>query len=188
MSDDNSVPDLVGRYTVASEWGHVSVAAIARQLSLQDDQNGNNIDATETGFGVTATSKINVGQDDIRLTFFTGSGLGRYAALNAANAAVITADNELEAIDTTGFAVAYRHLWNEKWRSSFVYSQFNADNDTTLTGLNATEQTFSTRVNIIYQPAKELKFGLEYTYAEREVENGLEGDLSRLQASAQYSF
>lgn len=188
VSDDNSVPDLVGRYTFAPKWGHVSVAAIARQLSLQDDQNGNNIDATETGFGVTATSKINVGKDDIRLTFFTGSGLGRYAALNAANAAVLTADNELEAIDTTGFAAAYRHIWNEKWRSSFVYSQFNADNDVSLTGLGATEQTLSARVNLIYQPAKELKFGIEYTYAQRDIESGLDGDLSRLQASAQYSF
>lgn len=188
VTDDNSVPDLIGRYTFTPEWGHVSVAAIARQLSLQDDQNGNNIDATDTGFGITATSKINLGKDDLRLTFFTGSGLGRYAALNAVNGAVLTADNELEAIDSTGFAIAYRHVWNEKWRSSFVYSQFNADNDVDLTGTSATEQTFSTRANIIYSPSKELKFGLEYTFAERSLENDLEGDLNRLQASAQYSF
>jgi hypothetical protein len=188
VADDNSVPDLIGRYTYAPKWGHISVAAIARQLSLQNDQNGNSIDATDTGFGVTATSKIDLGQDDLRLTFFTGTGLGRYAALNAANAAVLTADNELETIDSTGFALAYRHIWNEQWRSSLVYSQFNADNDVDLTGISATEQTYSTRVNLIYSPSKELKFGLEYTFAQRTLENNLDGDLSRLQASAQYSF
>ena len=188
VSDDNSVPDFIGRYTLKRSWGHVSLAAIARQLSLQNEQNGNNISTTDSAFGINLTSKINLGEDDIRLTFNTGSGLGRYSALNAANGAVLNANNEIEAIDTTGLAIAYRHLWNAHWRSTFTYSQFHADNDVTLTGSSATEKTFSTRANIIYSPTPELKFGAELTYAERTIESGLEGDLNRLQFSAQYSF
>ena len=106
VADDNSVPDFVARYTHKGKWGHVAVAGLVRQLAYVNKQGGADIDTDETGFGVSVTAKFNLGKDDIRLMFNTGSGLGRYLGLNAANGAVLNANNELEAIDSTGYSVA----------------------------------------------------------------------------------
>ena len=188
VTDDNSVPDLVLRYNHKRDWGHFSVATMVRQLAYEERVNNANIDSTETSYGIAFGAKIKLGDDDIRFMFNAGSGLGRYAALNASNGAVLNQNNELDAIDSTGFAVAYRHVWDPQWRSTFSYSQYNADNDTSLTGLGVTEKTYSARANVIYSIVKELSVGFEYAFAHREVESGMEGDMNRLQFSAMYTF
>lgn len=186
VTDDNSVPDLAVRYTHKADWGHVKVAGLFRQLAYD---NGTDIDTTEGGFGISLTGKFKVGdKDDIRFMFNTGSGLGRYIGLNIVNDAVLNANGELEAIDSTSYAVAYRHWWNSTTRSSIMFSAFEADNDVALTGTGTTESTYSTRVNLMYSVNKKLTVGGEYAFAKRETESGLEGDMSRVQFMAKYAF
>ncbi|NNK33905.1 MAG: porin, partial [Xanthomonadales bacterium] len=43
-------------------------------------------------------------------------------------------------------------------------------------------------VNLIYSPVPKMDFGFEFMYADREVESGADGDLTRLQFSAKYAF
>ncbi len=186
VADDNVVPDLVAAYTFKQDWGYVKVAGLARQLSYDD---GDMIDDDETGFGVAVSGKFVMGNgDDLRWMVNSGSGIGRYASLNTTNGAVINENGELEAIDSTGYSIAYRHLWNSKMRSSIMFSAQDIDNDTALTGTGATKSTYSTRVNLLYSPTKALTVGAEYAYAKREVESGLEGDMNRVQFSAKYAF
>ncbi|MBU3024023.1 DcaP family trimeric outer membrane transporter [Aestuariibacter sp. A3R04] len=186
VADDNAVPDVIANYTWKQDWGYVKVAGIVRQLSYDD---GGAIDDDETSYGVQLSGKFTVNNgDDIRWTFNTGAGLGRYAALNASNGAVITANNELEAIDSMGYSIAYRHLWSDKMRSSIMFSALDIDNDTSLTGTGVTESTYSSRVNLLYSPTKSLTVGAEYAYAKRETEGGLDGDMNRIQVSAKYAF
>jgi hypothetical protein len=40
----------------------------------------------------------------------------------------------------------------------------------------------------MYSPTKNLTFGGEYILAEREVENGADGDLNRLQFTSKWAF
>ncbi len=186
VSDDNSVPDLVAAYTSKHDWGYWKVAGLLRQLSYD---NGGDIDADETSYGVSLTGKFLLSNgDDIRFTFNTGSGLGRYSALNAVNGAVLTESGDLETIDSMGYGIAYRHVWSEKARSSIMFSAFEADNDVALTGLSTTESTYSTRVNYLYSPTKALTVGAEYAFAHREIESGIDGDMNRIQVSAKYAF
>jgi hypothetical protein len=185
-ADDNPLPDFVTRYTHKADWGHVAVAGLLRQISYDD---GLLIDSTETSVGVSVTSKIKIGEtNDLRLSFSTGSGVGRYMALNAANGAVVDDNNELEAIDSTAYSIAYRHVWNSKYRSSFVYSSFTADNNLDLMSINSTESTYSMRANLLYQPTAKITVGGEYTFAKRELESGANGDMNRLQFSLKYVF
>lgn len=186
VADDNALPDLIAAYTMQQNWGYVKVAGMARQLSYDD---GESVDDDETSFGIAVSGKVMLNNgDDIRMMFNAGTGMGRYTALNTANGAVINANNELEAIDSMGYAISYRHVWSEKARSSVMFSAFEADNDVALTGLSATESTWSTRVNYLYSPTPSLTFGGEYAYAKREIEAGLEGDMNRIQFSAKYAF
>ena len=192
VTDDNAVPDLVARYNHKFANGSVSVAAIARQLAANFAAQGNAaIDDTETGFGVSVGGKFKVGaQDDIRFLVTTGSGLGRYFGLNFANGAVVTTDGSLEAIDSSGGFVGYRHCWTPgcKWRSNVNYSVISVDNDVALTGSGVSKSASSVSANLLYSPHPKFTLGVEYMHADREVESGADGDMDRLQFSAKYAI
>jgi len=186
VSDDGAVPDAVVRYTHTADWGHVSVAGLVRQLNLEVP---NAIDDSVTSAGLSINSKIKVGdKDDIRLSFTTGSGLGRYIALNAVNGAVLDANGNLETIDSTAYSVAYRHVWNNKMRSTVSYSALSVDNDVALAGASATESTYSVSANLLYSPTAKITVGGEIKQATREVESGADGDMTRVQFTMKYAF
>jgi len=110
----------VAAYTHKADWGYVKVAGLIRQLSFD---NGADIKSTESSVGISVTGKFKVaGEDDIRVSLITGKGLGRYAALNAANGGVLNENGNIEAIDSIGYAIAYRHVWTDKWRSNLIFS------------------------------------------------------------------
>jgi hypothetical protein len=183
-TNDNTLPDFVGRYNYKQ--GDLSLvgALLLRQLTM--DQGG--VDDTEMSYGISITGKLMVGKDDIRFGLNTGSGMGRYIGLNVSNGAVIDNNNNLEAIDSMGLFASFRHLWNDKWRSNFTYSRIDIDNDTTLTGGGATESTASMRANLLFNWAKNLTLGGELALANREIESGADGDMTRLQFMAMYKF
>jgi hypothetical protein len=185
VTDDNGTPDLVLRYNLnAGEFSFV-VAALIRQLAYND---GGLIDSTETSTGLSLSGKYTFGSDDIRFLLNSGSGMGRYIGLNVSNGAVLDANGELEAIDSTAWFVSYRHQWNDKWRSNVIYSAIEIDNDITLTGTGATASTESFRVNLIRSVTPSLNIGVELAHANRELESGLDGDMNRLQFSATLGF
>lgn len=186
VADDNAIPDVVMRYTHKTDWGWLSAASIARQLSYEDNATG--IDDSESGFGISISGKIKMGRDDIRFMLNQGSGLGRYVGLNTANGAVIDANGDLEAIDSTSGYIALRHFWNDQWRSNLTLSAFSADNDTSLTGTGVTKSAHSVHLNLLYSPTPKITVGAEYMFAQREIETGEDGDLDRLIFSMKYGF
>lgn len=186
VTDDNSLPDFVGRYNFNSAGLSFSVAALARQLSYND---GATMDETTTSFGLSVSGKINFdNKADLRFGVNTGSGMGRYIGLNVSNGAVIDADGELEAIDSTAYYAAIRLFWNDAWRSNVSYSKISIDNDTDLTGVGAIDSTGSLRINLIHSPVKNLDLGFEWAHAMKELESGADGTMDRLQFAAKLSF
>jgi len=185
VADDNGTPDFVVRYNHNADWGHVSVAALLRTLAYE---NGT-IDDTESSNGISVTGKFKVGdKDDIRFNFATGSGMGRYVGLNTANGAVLDATGNLNAIDSSLGAVAYRHHWNSQWRTNLIYSMMNVDNDTALTGTGVTESVSSYQINLLYSPVPKMTLGVGLLDATRELESGADGDMTRIIFSAKYAF
>ena len=142
-----------------------------------------------SGYGVSLSGKLKVGdRDDFRFMFTTGKGLGRYIGLNTANGAVLDANGNLEAIDQTGVFGSFRHFWNDKWRSNITLGYLTVDNDTSLTGTGVTKEASSMHLNLIYSPQPKMDFGVELLLADREIESGADGDLTRLQFSAKYAY
>ncbi|RUO71562.1 porin [Pseudidiomarina salinarum] len=185
-SSDGVLPDLTVKYKAKSGDFSYALAGIVRQLAHDTDNDGD--DETAGAYGVSLSGKWQLGSDDIRASVTAGSGLGRYLGLNTFNGAVIQADGSLEAIDSMGLTFAWRHAWSEKARSSLVYSRGWADNDTNLVGTGVTESTQRIGVNYMYSPANNLTFGGEISRATREIESGVDGDMTRLQFMAMYSF
>ncbi len=187
VSGSGMVPDFVARYNIKTEGGaKLSLAALARQLNVDSTYDDIQLDSTALGYGVSFSGILPVGKDDIKFSATYGEGLGRYMALNYVNAGVLDSDGDIEAISSFGGYIAYRHWWNDKWRSSITASAFSADNDVELTGENVNKDSYSGYVNLLYSPIKPLTFGIEYMYAKNSKENDIDGELNRVMFSAKY--
>lgn len=192
VTDDNEMPDFVGRYNLKSGDLTFTAAVLARQLTYND---GADIDSSTTSVGVSLSGKYMVGKDDVKFGINTGSGMGRYIGLNIASGASVV-DNKLDAIDSTAFYVGYRHFWNEKLRSSVTYSAIEIDGD-----ISANKSASSMRFNLFYSPVAKLTFGGEIAMGTLEkqpvvtvdgdgndVVTSVDGDMTRFQFIAKLAF
>ncbi|MFN3837281.1 MAG: DcaP family trimeric outer membrane transporter [Brevundimonas sp.] len=187
VADDNSLPDFTARYAVSRPWGDFQFAGLLRQLTYQNP--ATSIDSTTTGWGLSASTKIKVGsKDDLRLMVTGGEGIGRYVGLNFSNDAVLDASGDLDAIGVVAGFAAYRHVWAPGWRSSLIWSGQSVDNDTRFTGLAANRSAQSIHANLIWSPVTAFDVGAELMFADREIETGASGDLTRLILFAKYGF
>jgi hypothetical protein len=190
-ADDNTFPDAVARYNFSGDWGAFTIAGILRQMRYDNnaDTAEDLIKDTTTAYGVSLSGKFKVGaRDDFRWMASAGGGLGRYLGILLSNGAVLDENGKLHVIDSAGMFGSFRHFWNDKWRSNLTLGYSKVDNDTDLTGMEATKKASSVHVNLIYNPLPKLDFGIEFMMADRELENGDDGDLKRLQFSAKYGF
>lgn len=187
IADDNSLPDFTARYALARPWGDLQFAGLLRQLKYQNPSTS--IDSTATGWGLSASTKIKVGaKDDLRLMVTGGEGIGRYVGLNFSNDAVLDASGELDAIGVVAGFAAYRHVWAPGWRSSLIWSAQSVDNDTSVTGLVVNRSAQSVHANLIWSPVTAFDVGAELMFADREIESGASGDMTRLILFAKYGF
>jgi hypothetical protein len=62
------------------------------------------------------------------------------------------------------------------------------DNPVEFTGSNVEQQAYSGHVNLLYSPTPEVVLGIEYLYADRELESGVDGNINRVQFSGKYVF
>ncbi|MDB2386971.1 DcaP family trimeric outer membrane transporter [Shewanella sp.] len=184
-SGSGFVPDFVARYNMKTASGMAfTFAGIARQLNVGND----NYDTSAFGYGVSFTGIIPIGEDDLKMSATYGDGLGRYMALNYANAGVLDAKGEIQTIGSYGGYIAYRHWWNDKWRTSVTVSGFEADNDRSLTGGTVNKSAYSGNVNLLFSPVKPLTVGVEYMYAKNTTESGFTGELNRVIFSVKYTL
>ena len=185
-SDDGSVPDLTARYTRKGDWGHVSVAGLARQLQHETATT----DATSTGFGVSVSGKYNLSKsDDIRYMLTGGTGIGRYVGFAlGADGTLDAAGGDIESTGVLAGFVAWRHVFDPKLRGNLMLSRAQFDNDTDWTGFGVTKSAQSIHANLIYSPFPKLDIGAELIFGNRELESGADGDLRRIHTSVKYSF
>lgn len=183
LPGNDKLPDVVVRY----DKGGFAIAGIVRQLNASDTVLPSSDSAM--AYGVSASGVVKLGRkDDLRFMGTVGKGLGRYLGANIVNDAAIDAAGKLDPIATySGFA-AYRHFWGPKLRSTIAGSYFKADNPVLLTGGSPTDEVWNALANIIYSPAPKLDLGVEYMYAYRKNEAGLDGNLQQVQVSAKYAF
>ncbi len=186
--DDNAMPDLVARYNFTGDWGNMSLAAMGRELAYQDNIGGVDQDESEYGYGVSFAGRVKLGEmDDVRFQANYGNALGRYTTLNAFRSGQIEADGNIDLIDQWSAVLALRHHWSDQWRSNFALSVSQADNPDTV-ALTTNKRVESAHANLIWQVAKPLSLGGELIYGNREIENGEDGDLKRVQFTAKYAF
>ena len=191
VSDRGALPDLTLRYGWKGTWGTFGMGALLRSLKVDTAAVGaipayNN---TTTGAAFTVGGKWLLGErDDLRYQLTAGSGMGRYIGLGVTADAVLDADGNLDSLDGVAGYVAWRHLWSSKVRTNIIYANSTWNNPIDLTGGSVNESLQSIRFNMFYSPMKNLDVGVEWMQGKRELENGIDGTMSRLQFTTKYSF
>ena len=181
------IPDLVARYNGKAGGLSWSAAGIVRELSYDDGT----ADDSQMAYGLSLSGKWMLGKDDIRFMFNYGDGLGRYLGLNAFNDGYVGTDGDIETIDQLGAFVSYQHFWSSQWSSSFSLSMSQADNpgQSDFSPTNSLAESYqSAHASLWYMPAPKYSMGGELIYATKEMEDGRDGDLSRLQFAVKYAF
>lgn len=191
--DGQDIPDLVARYN--GNFGKLawSAAAIGRQLKYeQRPTNAIEGDSDDQfGYGLSFAGKWMLGRDDIRFMANYGDMLGRYMGLNSFNDGYIDDSGSIDTVDQWGGFIAYRHFWSDRWRSTFSISASGADNPSTSQFANANnlaKEYQSAHVNLNWLPAPKLSIGGELMWASKELEDGRDGDMSRVQFAVKYVF
>lgn len=195
-SGANLMPDFTARYATKGNWGHFSVAVLARQFEYQNKlTNGSYQSAkTATGGAVSVAGNFNIGaKDDLRYMVNAGSGIGRYMGFGLGSDTVLDANGNLHPLDGYGGFVSWRHAFSPKLRGNLMYSMAMFDNDRSLPGwglasYGVTERASSIHANLIYSPIPKLDLGAEITYGKRDLEDNRSGDLKRVQATVKYTF
>jgi len=143
------------------------------------------------GYALSLSGKWLFGQDNLSFMVNYGDALGRYMGLNAFNDGYIKANGTIDTFDQWGAFLAYEHFWSPRWRSTFSYSYAGADNPDTgqyaaADGLAKEYQ--SMHANLNWLPAPKLSIGGELIYATKELEDGRDGDMSRIQMAVKYDL
>ena len=182
------IPDLVARYNGKAGGLAWTVAGIARELSYETST----ADDSKIGYGLSLSGKWMVGnKNDIRFMFNYGDALGRYLGLNAFNDGYVAANGDIETIDQWGAFVSYQHFWSPQWSSSFTLSAAEADNpsETEFAPAGSLAKSYQTaHGSLWYHPAPKYSMGGELMYGSKELEDGRDGDMSRLQFAVKYAF
>lgn len=182
-SDD--FPDVIARVNFDAGIGHFSAAGLARHLIIED---GLYDDSTWTG-AVSVNALFTLfAKDKLKLEVNYGNGLGRYMESEFDDAFLNPVSGDIETNTQWGGFASYQHYWIDSLRSTFVYSQAERDNDTSYVTDAVDKKYQSVHANLIWSPVPRMDVGIEYIWGYREVENGEDGDINRIQTAVKYKF
>lgn len=165
-------PDLVAKYTIRGDWGTVSVAGIARKLTLNNRGaaaiGGFSGEQSASASGLMLGGMFKTfGRDTIQFHLLAGSGLGRYLQNNvAASAFVDPADRTLKTIHSKGASIGYKHWWSPTLRSSIglMVNRANYRHSIAAGGipLSQLKDVNMGIVNLIWMPTPRNMVGIEW--------------------------
>jgi hypothetical protein len=183
----NRLPDLVAGYRLERKAGHLQLAALGRSLTVEQSSGARD---SVTGWGLNLSGAINVLEGDrISYQVVYGEGVARY--LNDTNGldldAGVGADGSLEAIPILAPVIGYAHKWNDTWRSTVTYSFVRVDAPAS-SGPDVIDENEFASVNLIYQPTKAFRLGLEYLHGTKETADGSKGDADRIDFVVKYDL
>lgn len=185
--DADRFPDFIVKASLKKPWGSLSLGGLAREMRRGKDAG---VDEDKVWGAAASVSGVipTMGKDDVRFQLNYGTAIGRYMWCQFADVVDKGANDEIDTYDQLGGFVAYRHFWKEGLRSSIMYGFGMADNDALAPKDKANKEMQTFHVNLMWNPVPKVALGVEYIYGSREVENGNDGSLNRIQFGAQYNF
>lgn len=189
-NDHDRMPDLVAKLAYKGKLGEWHVAGLVRELSVH----GNGLGDNAMGWGISTGGKIPFGaskRHDFRFLATYGHGMGRYLTVGYVPDAIYdpTINDQLHVVDNFGGFAAVKLGWASTVRSTFMagYQKAWYPDSIAIPGL-ANESAYSFAGNLFWTPMKSFDVGIEYRHGQREVVNGLKGQMDRVEMAAKYTF
>ena len=186
--DDDRLPDMIGKVEFTGDWGNWSLAGMLREIR-SDGAVVAGVADSAWGGAVSASGRIRLaGQDNLRFNLAYGNALGRYLSYNAFDDGIIDSNGRINLNRVSGGYIVYQHWWTDTLRSNAGVGFGHADYSATLAPGSANKNFYSTNLNLIWSPSLNSSIGLEWLHGFRELEDGREGQLDRLQLTSMYKF
>ncbi len=188
------LPDLSAEYRHAGKWGYVELAAIARKMEWEDQDNlAPDLSGDALGWGVNLSTNIKIGK---KVTFrgqaLYGEGVQNYmndapVDVGIRKTGVPSLPIEGVALPVTGLVGFFDINWNEKFSTAIGYSSIDIDNSD---GQNndAFKKGQYIVGNLLYYPVKNAMMGVEFQYGDRENFNATANTFSPSITKVQFSF
>ncbi|MGB0895321.1 MAG: DcaP family trimeric outer membrane transporter [Parashewanella sp.] len=168
------IPDAVARYTFKGDWGQVAVAGLVRNLDNGGD--ATKADGAQVAYNISGRIKT-FGKDDVRFSY-NGGRPGRYTG-PAANIADKGIDGKI--YDVQAYTVAYRHFWNDSYRSNIYFGALKIDDQIGKDGKSTDRQHIA--INLLKSINPKTTVGIEVGQYKTE-----SADSNYLQLSYKYSL
>ena len=183
----NQYPDVTAQYRFMGDWGHFQGSAILRSLGVQAP---GGFEQKELGWGLNLSGALNLFEkDQLLVQVAYGDGIAGYMNDGGTDLAPDQAPPgaDAEAVSSIAWLIYYNRTWNEKFTSSFGFSEHRQDTLPGQTSDAYANGQYAT-VNLLYQPIPDFFAGPEYIWGRRENRNGADGIDNRIQFSAKYKF
>lgn len=193
VTDDQRIPDFVGRVDYDPDWGHFSVAGIVRELRID---NGS-FEAHKLTGGVIVTASSEIIEDRLEIVGqYLRGGIGHYGAFSAFADGVVlddeAGDKFIDPLNIQGVTVSATVRLTDKLRSTFAGSWAESldtgHNQQSFGTGHAIENVKSFHANIFYDLTDYFMLGFEYKKLIGELDDDTEPDVDRFQLSMIYSF
>ena len=184
-SSQDRLPNFLAALRLKTSWGAINLSGLLGQVRYEEG-------AVEENLAISALhvgANVGLGKDT-RLwgTFNVGQGgLGNYM-IGAPAAAILGANDELEALDSMGGFVGLTHNWSSAWSSGVYYGWVESDFEDPAAFPDLSQSLRTLHANIWWSPAPKTRVGAELIQGWRETNDGRKGDATRLQLGFQYSF
>ena len=140
-------------------------------------------------WGMNQSASFLLPNSEDRITWYLifGNGIGRYMDGGANQGASVTTTGNLDTQFSYGGFVTYKHWWTDTVSSNFDLgtSFFNLNSEERN---NANKKLFSSHLNLLWTPEDRFLFGIEYIWAKREVHDGRQGTINRMQFISKIFF
>jgi len=169
------------------DYGHVRMSTLFRSIAVD----GGVFDDDDVfGWGINASGNLRLtSRDNAQFWFVYGEGIGGMGNDTSFvdSDAAFTASGELEALEYWSTMIALTHQWSPRWSSTLTHGYVNLEN-TALQAGDAYHKTHYGSVNLVYQMFKRMRIGLEGLYGYKEVNDGRDDDIFRIQLGVAFAL
>ncbi|AKC86334.1 DcaP family trimeric outer membrane transporter [Pseudoxanthomonas suwonensis] len=181
-----TTPNLVFGVRHEGGTGHVQAAVLLRHLAYSGDAGSDGA----TGSGATVSGSLG-GADAGFLVYgaLAGRGIAAYTGDLAGLGldATVDGDGSLDVLDQWGGWLGYTYPWNHRWRSTLAYGRLHLERNNLLDPGDFRRSDYAA-ANLVYSPIPSWSWGVELLYGRLQRQDGIDGDVFRLQTSLKYDF
>jgi hypothetical protein len=167
--------------------GHVRASTIFRSIAVDGGDFGND---DVFGWGINTSGNLHLtDSDDLQFWFVYGEGVGGMGNDTSflKSDAAFNSNGNLNALEYWSTMIALTHFWAPQWSSTMTHGYVSLENTFEQTG-DAYDESHYASVNLVYQLFKRMRIGVEALYGNKNVKDGRDADVFRVQMGVAFSL